>query len=138
MAPTGPSHVTQVRVYVADTDLMGVVYNSNYLIWFEVGRTELLRTLGMSYRAVEARGWSLPVTEAIFKVRRPAVHDDLLSVETTVQDVRSRGLTFSYRIQRDGDLLVEGATTHVPLCRETGRAGRIPEWLSTLLRPTEC
>jgi len=120
----------EVRVRVADTDLMGVVYNSNYLVWFEIGRTELMRRRGLSYADVEARGYSLPVTEAYFKVRLPARYDDLLRVETVVESKRSRNLVFAYEIFRDRTLLVEGRTVHVPMQHSTARAVPLPDWLS--------
>jgi acyl-CoA thioester hydrolase len=124
---------TEIRVRVADTDLMGVVYNSNYLIWFEVGRTELIRSRGISYAEVESRGYSLPVIEARFVVRRPARYDDLLQIETRIGQRRSRKVSFLYRICRDAELLVEGETLHVPVAHEGGRATSLPPWLARAL-----
>jgi acyl-CoA thioester hydrolase len=124
---------TEVRVRVADTDLMGVVYNSNYLIWFEIGRTELLRDRGMTYGEIEARGYSLPVTEASFRVRKPARYDDLLNIKTQVGDLRSRRLSFRYRIFRGQSLLVEGETVHVPVLHSAGGAISLPSWLTDVL-----
>lgn len=123
-----------LRVIVADTDLMGVVYNSNFLRWFEVGRTELLRDRGVSYASVEARGYSLPVTEAAFRVRQPARYDDQLRLETVVAALRSRRVTFGYRIYRGSDLLVEGSTVHVPVRHRDGKGTSFPDWL---LRPLQ-
>ncbi len=128
-----PAGVTTLRVYVADTDAMGVVYNGNYLTWFEIGRTELLRERGLTYAEVERRGYSLPVTEATFKVRRPARYDDLVTVETRVAEVRSRTVRFVYRIHRDGQLLVEGDTVHVPVKRSEGRSVTLPDWIRDAL-----
>ena len=121
--------ITHLRVYFSDTDQMGVVYHSVYLTWFEIGRTELLRDRGMAYAAVEARGVSLPVTEATFRVRQPAVYDDWIRIESTVASVRTREVRFDYRIWRGDALLVEGTTTHVAVTKATRRAARIPEWL---------
>ena len=123
----------ELRVRVADTDLMGVVYNSNFLVWFEIGRTELMRERGVSYAQVEARGVSLPVTEARFKVRRPARYDDLLRLETRVGSTRSRQVVFLYRIYRGSDLLVEGETVHVPVRHADGRGINLPDFLSGCL-----
>lgn len=125
-AVRGQAHV---RVYFVDTDHMGVVYHGVYLTWFEIGRTELLRERGMAYAEVENRGVSLPVTEARLRIRRPARYDDLVTIETAVVSIRSRELTFSYRILRDDELLVEGDTVHVPTAKPDGRGARLPEWL---------
>jgi acyl-CoA thioester hydrolase len=125
--------LTEIRVRVADTDLMGVVYNSNYLVWFEIGRTELLRARGTSYAEVEERGFSLPVTEAQFKVRRPARYDDLLTVETKVEQLQSRKVVFSYRVRRGPEELVEGRTVHIPVRHAERRAVPLPDWLRAAL-----
>jgi acyl-CoA thioester hydrolase len=124
---------TEIRVRVADTDLMGVVYNGNFLVWFEIGRTELLRDLGLTYAEVEARGYSLPVTEARFRARKPAHYDDKVVVETRLGSLRTREVRFLYRIHRGEDLLVEGETTHVPVCHRNGAAVSIPGWMATVL-----
>ena len=121
--------ITQVRVYFSDTDQMGVVYNGNYLTWFEVGRTELMRGRGLSYAAVEARGVALPVTEARFRVRLPARYDDEVRIETRVGRVRTRDLTFVYRLYAQDRFLVEEETVHVVVNKETGSAVRMPDWL---------
>jgi acyl-CoA thioester hydrolase len=126
---------TEIRVRVADTDLMGVVYNSNYLVWFEIGRTELIRSRGISYAEVERRGFSLPVIEARFVVRRPGRYDDILRIETRVGERRSRKVSFHYRIWRDVDLLVTGETLHVPVIHADGRAVTMPDWLARALDP---
>jgi acyl-CoA thioester hydrolase len=119
----------EIRVRVADTDMMGVVYNSNLLVWFEIGRTELLRARGIAYREVEARGVSLPVTEAGIKIRASARYDDLLRIETRIGMIRSRQIEFLYRIYRGEELLAEGETVHVPLRHKEARAVNVPAWL---------
>jgi acyl-CoA thioester hydrolase len=125
---------TTVRVRVADTDLMGVVYHANYLVWFEIGRTELIRACGLSYADVEKRGLSLPVIEARFKVRRPARYDDLVKIEARMGELRSRRVDFLYRLTASEELLVEGTTVHVPLDHAAGRAVSMPDWLLAPLR----
>ncbi|MBK8231615.1 MAG: acyl-CoA thioesterase [Candidatus Eisenbacteria bacterium] len=124
---------TQIRVYFADTDHMGVVYHGVYLTWFEIGRTELMRGRGMAYAEVERRGLSLPVTEATMRVRLPAHYDELIEVETSVSSLRTREVQFSYQIRRGGDRLVEGTTNHLIVDKQTGRAVRLPDWLRDLL-----
>lgn len=121
--------ITHVRVYFADTDQMGVVYNGKYLTWFEVGRTELMRGRGLSYASVEERGIALPVTEASFRVRLPARYDDHVRIETRLGRIRTREISFLYRLWVDDRLLVEGETLHVCVNRAAGRSVRIPDWL---------
>ncbi len=120
---------THVRVYFADTDQMGVVYHGVYLTWFEIGRTELLRDRGMAYAEVERRGISLPVTEAWLRVRRPARYDDHIRIETELESLRSREMTFEYRLLRDDQLLVEGKSVHVSVANPGGAATSVPDWL---------
>src|SRR5256714_11729555 len=87
-------HETTIRVRYAETDRMGVVYHANYLAWCEVGRTEYIRSGGMSYREMEARGVPLVVADATIRYHAPARYDDVVRVETTLGDVRSRSVTF--------------------------------------------
>ena len=105
----------EVRVRYAETDKMGVVYHTNYLVWFEIGRTELLRMRGSTYRELEERGVYLPVLEASCRYLRPAVYDDVIRIETTCERVKRVQLRFHYRLVRpaDGAVLAEGSTLHV-------------------------
>lgn len=126
-------HTCQVRVRYADADQMGVAYNSAYLVWFEVGRTEWLRARGMPYREVEAKGLSLPIVEATLRLRVGARYDELIDIQTTLGDVRSRKIVFDYRILLEGRCLAEGKTIHVPVESATGRSTRVPDWLGPTL-----
>ena len=107
---------TRLRVRYAETDQMGVVYYANYLIWFELGRVELLRQLGFDYKRMEVEDdcW-IPVVEATCRYKSPARYDDELAVQTEVASIRGVVVKFRYRIVRaaDGQLLAEGETTHV-------------------------
>ncbi len=107
---------TRVRVRYAETDQMGVVYYANYLIWFELGRVELLRQLGFDYKRMEVEDdcW-IPVVEANCRYKSPARYDDELLIQTGIAAMRSSVLKFRYRIERvaDRQLLAEGETTHV-------------------------
>jgi acyl-CoA thioester hydrolase len=107
---------TRVRVRYAETDQMGVVYYANYLIWFELGRVELLRQLGFDYKRMEVEDdcW-IPVVEANCRYKSPARYDDELRIRTEIAAMRSSVLKFRYRIERltDRQLLAEGETTHV-------------------------
>lgn len=103
-----------VRVRYAETDQMGVVYHSNYIIWFEVGRVELLRTLGFTYREMEADGIHLPVVEVKCRYKQSAMYDDEIVIRTKMVNLRGSLIRFGYEALResDGALLAEGETTH--------------------------
>lgn len=106
----------RLRVRYAETDQMGVVYYSNFLVWFEIGRVELLRQLGFDYKSMEVDDdCFIPVVEVNCRYKSPARYDDELIVETRVTGVRGAVLKFRYRITRvsDQQLLAEGETTHV-------------------------
>lgn len=105
---------TTIRVRYAETDQMGVVYYANFLVWFEIGRVELLRQLGFDYKTMEVEDdCFIPVVEASCRYKSPARYDDQLIVETAVIAVRGAVLKFRYRVVRDTQLLAEGETTHV-------------------------
>jgi len=107
---------TRLRVRYAETDQMGVVYHSNYLIWFEVGRVELMRQLGFSYRDMEREdGRFIAVAEAKCRYRAPVYYDQEVVVRTWLKKVRESVVVFSYELlQADsGTLLAEGETTHI-------------------------
>lgn len=116
----------RLRVRYAETDQMGVVYHANYLVWFEVGRTELLRTLGWTYREMEASGYSLPVISAACQYHRPARYDDELEVMTTGTVLSPVRLAFDYEILRGGERIVTGRTEHASL-NPKGRPVRLPD-----------
>jgi len=119
---------TRLRVRYAETDQAGVVYHSNYLIWFEVGRVELCRDHGFNYRDMEKEaGAFLPVTEARVKYRTPAKYDDEIIVRTRVLEIRSRAIKFAYEVVRANDeiLLAEGETHHIVMNGQ-GRARAFP------------
>lgn len=101
---------TQLRVRFAETDLMGIVHHSSYLLYFEAGRVEWLRDRGVTYADWAARGVHLPVVEANLVYKSPARFDDLVTVETMLSELRSVSLKYTYRVLRDGQLLAEGFT----------------------------
>nr|WP_260507628.1 thioesterase family protein [Brevibacillus agri] len=104
-----------MRVRYGETDQMGVVYHTNYLNWFEVGRTELIRNAGLTYRELEERGVLLPVTDASLSYKKPARYDDVVEIQTRVKELSAVRLAFAYDIIRvsDQELLVSGETMHV-------------------------
>jgi acyl-CoA thioester hydrolase len=106
----------QIRVRYAETDQMGVVYHANYLIWFEIGRIELMRSLGFDYKRMEIEDdRHIVVVEAKCRYKDSAKYDDVLAIETTISALRGFVLKFAYRVVRveDGKLLAEGETTHL-------------------------
>jgi acyl-CoA thioester hydrolase len=127
-------HRTQVRVTYADTDAMGIVYYANYLRWLEVGRTELMRSLGIACKEMEDRGALLPVSEVFCKYHASARYDDILIIETTVEFLRRASIQFSYRILRksDGTLLITGSTLHAFVDRK-GKIVKVPPALRAKL-----
>jgi len=125
---------TEVRVRYAETDAMGVVHHAAYFVWFELGRTEYTRAVGLPYRQVEEGGTRLVVIEATARFRRPARYDDVVLVRTAVREVSKATLTFAYEVcSPDGTVLVEGQTVHAATDR-TGRVRRIPEEVRAALR----
>ena len=107
---------TRVRVRYAETDQMGVVYHSNHFIWFEIGRVELMRQLGLTYKEIEKRdGCYIAVVDARCRYKAPAFYDDEIIVRTYLKNVRESLIHFGYELKRvsDGALLAEGETTHI-------------------------
>lgn len=107
--------VTQLRVRYSETDRMGIVYNANYLSWFEVARTEYCRGFGFTYREWEEKGFFLPVSEAYCRYKSPASYDDVVCLycRAPLDSIKPHSIVFEYRAQLDcGTLLAEGWTKH--------------------------
>lgn len=122
-------HDASVRVRYAETDQMGVVYHANYLVWFEVGRVEMIRSLGIEYKNMEvADDCHIVVAEAHCRYLHPARYDDVLRIRTRIAETRNRTIRFYYQIFRDRDehLLATGETTHV-ICGSNGRPKLLPD-----------
>jgi acyl-CoA thioester hydrolase len=130
---SSPRSISRVRVRYAETDQMGVVYYANYFIWFEVGRTDLLRDAEWSYREMETDGYMLPVIEAHCDYRLPARYDDELEVRTSGELISPVRVAFSYEVMRSTDqtVLAAGRTVHASLDRD-GRPCRLPERVRNL------
>jgi acyl-CoA thioester hydrolase len=109
--------------------MMGVVYHANFLPWFEIGRTTLLKEVGVSYRQLETEGYRLPVLEVSAKYLRPAVYDDTLTVITTLREKPLLRIRLEYEVRRGTELLATGATVHAFVDRE-GRPIRPPAWVA--------
>src|ERR1051326_7518333 len=115
-ATAATTAVSRIRVRYAETDQMGVVYHSNYFIWFEVGRVDLLRQLGFTYREMEQDdGGYIAVVDARCRFKAPARYDDEIIIRTHLKNVRESLIHFGYEAVRksDGTLLAEGETTHI-------------------------
>lgn len=122
-------HETTLRVRYAETDQMGVVYHSNFVIWFEVGRVELLRSLGFSSKEMEQQDDTRIVVVSVkCDYKKPARYDDVIRIRTRIVEARSRILRFGYEVFNDatGELLATGETTHVT-CDSLGRPKSLPE-----------
>jgi acyl-CoA thioester hydrolase len=129
---------TVVRVRYAETDKMGVVYYGNYYIYFEVGRVEYMRNLGIDYKRMEIEDDSMiVVAESKCRYRRPAHYDDLLRIRTRVLAVKRRTIHFGYEILHDetGELLASGETIHV-VCGSNGKPKALPEKYRRILENT--
>jgi acyl-CoA thioester hydrolase len=131
---------SRIRVRYAETDQMGVVYYANYFVWFEIGRVEVLRSVGLSYDQMEKEHkLILPVVDASCRYRSPAKYDDEVLIETRPAMLRGSVLKFAYRILRNGkegaqpELLAEGETVHV-VCDEHFTRQPLPEEYATALR----
>lgn len=117
----------KIRVIYADTDAMGIVYHTNYIKWFEIGRTELLRERGVVYAEMESLGYNLPVIELWCHYLLPARYDQIVLVETEVVHTRRASIKFNYLIWNESkeDVLVEGSTVHACINKQ-GKIVRIP------------
>ena len=131
---------TQIRVRYAETDQMGIVYYANYLVWFELGRVELLRSIGLAYSRLEAdHGCILPVIDVSCRYKSPARYDDEILIETRPAMLRGTVLKFAYRLLRKGHggeknaLLAEGETTHV-VCDDQLQRKPLPEKIAAAFR----
>lgn len=125
-----PVHQTTCRVLYGDTDAAGVVYYANYLRYFEKGRTEYMREQVLTYKEIEDMGLVLPVIECYSRYKAPAVYDDLLTIETSLAELKNVSCRFNYRIYRNETdnsrtLLAKGHTVHASVNRE-GKLTRLP------------
>lgn len=121
---------TEIRIRYADTDQMQFVYNGKYLEFFEVGRTELLRSTGLSYKVVEKEGFQLPLVEAHLKYISAAYYDDILIIETFLKEIPKLKMKLEYKIFRkeNNDLVTEGYTEHVFINKESKKPVRPPKF----------
>lgn len=119
-------NILNIRVAYADTDQMGMVYYGNYLTYFERGRTELLREVGLEYKKIEERGFYLPVIHSECDYLAPAKYDDFITIETWVSEITAASITCSYNVKNGDKILVKGKTKH-PFVNESFKPVRFPE-----------
>jgi acyl-CoA thioester hydrolase len=131
-----PSIEIELRARYAETDAMGVVHHASYIVWLEQGRTELLRACGTSYRAIEAAGFFVVLTDLRARYLAPARYDDVVAVRVRIDELRSRGLSFAYELRQaqSGAPLLTARTEHVFVARASGRPTRPPTELIELLQ----
>lgn len=123
-------HETEIRVRYQETDPMGFLHHANHLTYFEIGRTELLRSMGMAYRQMEEEGLLVVVVKADCRYLRPARYDDLLTVRTTVTRVTLAKIEHEYQLLRGDEILAVGHVTLAVLDRQ-GNVRRVPEWMQS-------
>lgn len=139
----GPSSTLSFRVRYAETDAMAVAHHSNYAVWFEMGRTDLMHTLGLPYAEIESRGYYLMLSGINIQFKRAARYDDVLTLKSTVLELRSRTITFGYQLHRQhsngpdhAELLATGETAHIVTNKEY-RPCRFPEDVFNILGNTQ-
>jgi acyl-CoA thioester hydrolase len=131
------SSETKVRVRYGETDKMSYVYYGNYATYYEVGRVEWLREMGLNYKNMEESGIMLPVVKFEINYFKPAFYDDLLTIKTIVTELPSSKIKFDYECYNEhAELLNKGHTTLVFVDMKTGKATRAPEYLLEKLRPS--
>ncbi len=127
---------TQVRVRYAETDQMGYVYYGNYAMYFEVGRVEALRSVGFSYKRMEADGIMMPVLEQQTKYLKPGKYDELLTIKVKIPEMPGIRITFEYEVLNEAsELITTGKTTLTFLKTDTHRPSRPPQYLLGILKP---
>ncbi len=127
-------HKTECRVIYGDTDAMGIAYYANYLRWFEMGRSELFRAMGLTYRIIEGKGIFLPVAEVFCKFLNPVRYDDILIIETSLDTSVRAGMKFDYRLLSEDETepIATGYTQHAFMDKK-GRVVRPPAFLRKVI-----
>lgn len=131
------SFKTELRVRYADTDMMQFVYNAKYLEYFEVGRTELIRSTGLSYNEIEIAGYQMPLIEARVFYKTPLLYDEIISIETTVNELYSAKIYLHYNIYKEDRITVaaSGYTVHMFINSKTKKPVKPPKIYIDALKP---
>jgi len=125
------THETEIRVRYQESDNMGVVYYANYLVWFEIARTEYFRSMGLVYRKLEDKGIYLMVASVTCQYKSPAKYDDVVKVRSWVPELKNSSLKFEYELSVGDRLVAKGESIHV-FTNDKGRPVRIPEEVRAL------
>ena len=129
-------HTTQIRVRYGETDQMGYVYYGNYALYYEQGRTEAVKALGISYKQLEEMGYMLPVAELKIRYKQPAVYDDLLTIRSVIAEMPGRSMTFDTEITNEAGVLLNQGTTKLLFTHADSRKiCTAPDSLIELLKP---
>lgn len=128
------THETDIRVRYQETDNMGVVYYANYLVWFEVARTEHFRSLGLVYRKLEEKGIYLMVASISCQYKSPARYDDIVKIKSWVPELKNSSFKFEYSLSVGERLIATGESIHV-FTNEAGKPVRIPNEVRQLFHP---
>lgn len=128
------SCTSQIRVRYADTDQMKIVHHARFFEYFEIARSDLLRSIGMSYNDVEKRGFYLPVIEAHARYKTPAYYDELITVTSVMRDRPVVKMKIEYEVKRNDTVLASGYTMHGFIDSSTGRPIRSPEFFDDLVK----
>jgi acyl-CoA thioester hydrolase len=129
-------HISSVRVRYGETDQMGYCYYGNYAQFFEIGRVEALRSIGMSYKEMEASGIMLPVGEFSVKYIKPAFYDDLLAISTRIVELRGAVLCFEYELYNEQkELIATAKTTLIFVDKTTMKPRKAPDQFMNLIQP---
>lgn len=130
------SHEINIRILYKHTDQMGVVHHSNYIVFFEEARTELMRSIGITYADVERRGTMMPILDVNVKYIQPALYDEIISVRASIDTMPMARMVFAYEVRgADGRMIATGSTTLGFIDAATRRPQRIPAWLVEILEP---
>jgi len=124
---------TQIRIAYADTDQMGVVYYANYLVFFEKGRTELLRDMGLDYKTIEGIGFYFPVVYCECDYLAPARYDDIIDIETKLIEITAASISCAYEIKCLGKTLVKGKTKHPFVRKDNAKPSRFAQDIREIL-----
>lgn len=129
-------NISSVRARYAETDQMGVVYYANFYVWMEIGRTNLLRDMGLTYKEMESRGVMLPIAESHARYYAPAFYDDEITIESEMTEFRAGRIKLSHKILGpSGRLLCEGYTVHAFMDAASRRVIRAPEFFRKIAGP---
>ncbi len=127
-------NVAELRIRYAETDKMGIVYNGEYLTYFEVARVELMRSIGLPYSVFESKGFQLPLIEAKIKYLKPAFFDDLVEVEAKLNFELNPRMTINYELRRENETLATGYTVHSYFNTERNKPSKPPKFFVEAIR----